>query len=93
MSTKTFSVYCLETVSRLWHRLEEFRWRQGGLFQFRKHSWSPGRPRMLQLSRHKWENFINRDILQILTKLTLEEIDHFNGHLSAQEIEFLQRKL
>jgi len=51
MSTKTFSVYCLETVSRLWHRLEEFRWRQGSLFQFREHSWSPERPRMLQLSR------------------------------------------
>ena len=48
---------------------------------------------MLELSGHKWENSINRDILQILTKLTQEEIDHFNGHLSAQEIEFSQRKL
>lgn len=93
MSTKTFSVYCLETVSRLWHRLEEFRWRQGSLFLFRKHSWSPEAKDAKQLSGHKWENFIHRDILQILTKLTQEEIDHFNGHLSAQEIEFLQRKL
>lgn len=51
MSTKTFSVYCLETVSRLWHRLKNSGGDRGSLFLFRKHSWSPGRPRMLQLAQ------------------------------------------
>lgn len=85
MSTKMVSVYCLQTVSRSWHRLEEFRWILGSLSEFRKHSRSPGRPRLLEFAGHRGENFINGDILHILTKLTQEEIDHFNGHLSIKD--------
>lgn len=74
----------------MWCRLEDSRWRLGSLSES-KCNRRPRRPKLLDIAGHRGENYINRDILHILTRLSQEEIDYFNGDIFIKEIEFLAK--